>query len=112
MQNLSKSLEIRGTLTLTDPGPGRAPGRYVFQKTAPGHGNDPTDPTRSRQIRRHVIPTDPQTALQLDRRAAFAAAVAAWHALPAQVRDEYRARASKASRTAYNLFLSETLKKP
>jgi len=84
-------------------------GLRVFQKTAPGRGNIPGDRTRSLQNRAYVIPFDPATPAQLARRAAFAAAVAAWHALSPPERAEYDARAKRMAISGFNLYLREVL---
>ena len=57
--------------------------------------------------RAHVVPRDPKTPAQRDRRRQFRAAVVAWRALPDLEKDKWRKRAAKSERTGYHLFLSE-----
>ena len=54
-----------------------------------------------------VVPRDPKTPAQRDRRRQFRAAVVAWRALPDLEKDKWRKRAAKSERTGYHLFLSE-----
>lgn len=61
--------------------------------------------------RAHVVPHDPRTPAQRDRRARFHAAVAAWRALPEADKDAFRKRAAREERTGYHLFLAEFLEK-
>jgi len=57
--------------------------------------------------RAHVVPRDPKTPAQLDRRSHFRAAVAAWRALPISEKEKWRKRASRTEHTGYHLFLTE-----
>lgn len=61
--------------------------------------------------RMHVVPHDPKTPAQVDRRGRFRAAVVAWRALPNSEREAWRKRAARAERTGYHLFLAEFIAK-
>lgn len=101
-----KNLLITGSLNLTNPPPGKSPGRYVYQRTAKGKGNMPLSETHDLQLRAHVIPADPKTPAQLARRAAFAAAVASWHAATAEDRESVRQTAENRGITLFNAWVS------
>lgn len=102
----ANTLDIRGTITLENPPAGGSPGRYVFQRVGQGFGNLPGGDGYDMQIRRHVIPADPQTPAQLARRAAFAAAVASWHAATPEERETARQLAESRGITLFNAWLS------
>jgi hypothetical protein len=102
----AKSIQVRGTLTFAPDDPPRPLDRYVVQRVRAGLGNVGADPTLQTQIRRHVIPLDPQTAPQLARRALFTAAVLAWHALPPADRAYWRDRGAKHGLPGFNAFIS------
>lgn len=104
------TLQIAGKITLTEAAPGRPAGTYVYQRTAPGLGNIPADPRKALQLRRHVIPTDPATPAQQQRRATLAAAVQAWHDLTPTARQAWAPQAKEAGLSIYNAFLSDYLK--
>jgi hypothetical protein len=57
--------------------------------------------------RAHVVPRDPKTPAQLDRRSRFRAAVLAWRALPNPEKETWSKRAARNERTGYHLFLAE-----
>lgn len=99
-------LDIRATVTLDAPPLGKPPGRYVFQKVAPGLGNLPGAPLGDRQMRAYVIPVDPQTPAQLARRAAFAAAVASWHAATPEQRETVRPLADRRRISLFNAWIA------
>jgi len=104
------SLDLTGTLTL---GPGLAPGlpgRYVYQRTAPGKGNLPGTGNFSKQLRRHVIPYDPATTAQMARRALMAAAVARWHASTDQDKAAWKINAQNRFISVFNACISDTLR--
>jgi len=61
--------------------------------------------------RAYVVPSDPKTPAQLDRRSHFRAAVVAWRALPISEKEKWRKRASRTERTGYHLFLTEFIAK-
>jgi hypothetical protein len=102
----AQSIQVRGTLTFTPADPPRPLAKYVVQRVGAGFGNVAADPTLRTQIRAHVIPLDPQTTKQLARRATFAAAVLAWHALPPADRAYWRERGAKHGLPGFNAFLS------
>ena len=56
-------------------------------------------------LREYVIPKDPKTELQLERRAVFRDAVAAWHALPQEKKAVHNREAKGMS--GFNLFVSK-----
>lgn len=103
-------LEISGTITEEMPGPTPSSQKMVYQRTAPGLGNVPGDPTRTRQRRRHVIPLDPQTVLQVERRDRFADAMQAWSALDAEGRAPFITDAKKRGILPHNAFVSHFLR--
>lgn len=101
------SLVLAGALYEADA---TAPGgrrRVVYQGVAPGMGNLAGSPDRSRQKRAHVIPADPRTPYQRALRQRMADATAAWHLLTAPQRAEWRARASSAHCTGFNLHVRD-----
>lgn len=104
------TLEIAGKINLPEAGPLRPAGAYVYQRTAPGKGNIPADPAHALQLRRHVVPFDPQTPAQMARRAAFAAAVAAWQDLTPEQRETWRQPGKARNLSPFNAYLSATLK--
>lgn len=57
--------------------------------------------------RTHVVPRDPKTPAQLNRRRQFRTAVDAWRALSDAEKDKWRQRAARNERTGYHLFLAE-----
>lgn len=61
--------------------------------------------------RAHVVPRDPKTPAQLDRRRRLRAAVDAWRALPDPEKETWRKRAARSERTGYHLFLTEFMTK-
>ncbi len=61
----------------------------------------------STYVRRYKKPRDPQSSAQLDQRARFAGAIAAWRELGEPDRQRYRDRAKRLRRTGYNLFIGE-----
>jgi hypothetical protein len=103
-------LSIKGTLTFEPADPPRTLGKYVYQRVQPGLGNVASDPSKSLQLRAHTIPTDPQTAPQLARRAVFSNAVAAWQALSEAEKNSYAPEAAKRGLPAYQFFLSRYLR--
>jgi hypothetical protein len=84
--------------TLSDPNPIPPPvsldiagkiGQTVFQHTIPWISNTEHGTEKMLQRRRHVMPFDPRTHLQLLCRCRFAAAVAGWHLLTTDEKREY-----------------------
>lgn len=104
------TLDVRGKLCFDPEQPDRPPGCYVYQRTAPGKGNIPTDPARALQLRAWVIPYDPRTPAQLAQRATMRAAVTAWQALPPPAREQWRDAGKNRGIPAYNAFLSAYMK--
>jgi len=105
----SINLGIRGKVTecITEPTP--VCETVVYQKTKPGSGNIPGDPTGTLQRRRWVIPYDPQTAPQLARRAVFADAVSTWQAMTTEEQDAWAEIGNKRNLPGYHTFLSAYL---
>jgi hypothetical protein len=99
------ALRARGKLTFDPALPGRTFGTYVFQKTIPGLGNIPNDPTQTLQLRRWVIGTNPRTPAQQAFRLAFAAAMAAWRLLTPIQRADYNDLARPMYISGVNLFV-------
>jgi hypothetical protein len=103
-------ISLHGTLSGVPYGTSLPNGKYVYQKVAPGLGNDPTDATATQQIRRHVVPQDPQTPAQLVQRAKMLAAMNAWRALSPEAIAGWRMRAKKRSTTGFHFFISQHLR--
>ena len=61
--------------------------------------------------RANVVPRDPKTPAQLDRRRHFRAAVVAWRALSDSDKEKWRSRAAREERTGYHLFLADHMAK-
>ena len=61
--------------------------------------------------RAHVVPRDPKTPAQLDRRRQFRDAVVAWRTLGTSEKAKWRQRAASDERTGYHLFLTEFMAK-
>ncbi len=61
----------------------------------------------------HVVPRDPKSPAQLDRRRHFRAAVVAWRALSDSDKEKWRSRAAREERmrTGYHLFLADYMAK-
>ena len=72
------SIDVRGKI-----------GQTVYQRTLPWFTHTSHAPEKMLQRRKHVIPFDPRTHLQLLNRARFAAAVAAWKSLTEEDRHAY-----------------------
>lgn len=98
-----------GTVTMRREGDA-ARQKWVYQRVLKGCGNIPTRHPRDMQLRRHVIPDDPQTTAQLARRAVFAAAVAAWHALTPAERQAWAEQGKPRALPGYNWFISHYLR--
>ncbi|MCU0845746.1 MAG: hypothetical protein MUC76_12565 [Spirochaetes bacterium] len=60
--------------------------------------------------RRYVVPRDPRTDSQRERRAAFGEAVAAWRSLSEGEKEAWRARGRAAHRSGYNAFMAAFLR--
>ncbi len=104
-----KALLITKTLTFKPDDPLLPFGKYVFQRVAPGKGNLPEFVGVNLQLRRHVIPLDPQTPAQLGRRALARAAVQRWRDTPEQGRQQWQPLAKRKSVSLFNACMSDTL---
>lgn len=94
-----------GKITMLKTGD-TAPQQWVYQRTHKKKGNLGTRGQYGLQIRRRVIPVDPQTMEQLKRRFKFADAVAAWQALDETTKQQWRRAARSTKRSGYAHFLS------
>ena len=92
--------------TLSDPNPIPPPvsldiagkiGQTVFQHTIPWISGTEHGIQKMLQRRRHVMPFDPRTHLQLLCRCRFAAAVAGWHLLTTDEKREYNRKGNARS---------------
>ena len=79
---------------------------WVYQRVYKHHGNLPLAGNYGLQIRRHVIPFDPKTPEQLERRDRFRTAVQEWQTLPAVEKEEWKRLARSENRSGYNHFIS------
>jgi hypothetical protein len=70
-------------------------GQTVYQLSRPWKTHTTHQPVKLLQRKRHVIPFDPRTHLQLLNRARFAAAVRKWHTLTHDVKAEYNRRGNR-----------------
>ncbi len=62
-------------------------------------------------VRSHVVPRDPKTDRQVERRKRFAALVARWRAMEKAEKQAWNERARGSARTGFNEFLSVEMKK-
>jgi len=108
---MAQYLDISGSINEVDPLDQSQSVRVVYQSVAPGTGNLPGDGTYNKQRRRHVMPADPKTPAQMSHRAAFAAAVAAWHMMPTNERDLWLPAAKQKGLSTFNAYLSATLRR-
>ncbi len=106
MKIKTEVLDIRGTVTECPPVAPLVCEKVVYQKVRAGLGNISNGGRYDRQRRAWVKPHDPMTPAQLARRAKFAAAVAAWHALTQTERDQYKSQAKNKSISAFNAYIS------
>lgn len=97
------ALDLRGTLKIGLQ-------KRTFQKVRAGLGNISNGGRFDRQERAHVIPLDPNTALQQQNRARLAAATAAWHLLTTIQKDNYKKLAGKRQISGFNYFISGYIK--
>jgi hypothetical protein len=85
-------------------------GNLVYQRTAPGHGNIPDDPTRTLQVHAYVPHNYSHTAAQLACREKFRQGMLAWHELtPAQKKD-FNTYGSQSGLSGINVFMSIKLR--
>ena len=61
-------------------------------------------------MRGYVVPRNPDTPAQRERRQRFAAAVQCWQSLPALTRARWNAQKTGLRPTGYNLFMSEYMR--
>jgi len=102
-------LEIRGKLGTTDTEGN--PTTIVIQRVRIGLGNGRVEGNRQLQVRRQSATIqDAMSHAQVARRSRFQDAVSAWQGMSAEERAPWIRRAKRASRTGYNLFISEWLK--
>lgn len=80
---------------------------FVYQRTARGYGNLEQPGRWDMQLRRHVIPTDYQTAPQLACRARLRNATLAWQQLGENDKQHWRNLASQRRLTGFNLFVRD-----
>lgn len=103
-------LQVLGKLTFTPVDPPLPFGTYVIQRVPAGTGNVTADPTGSLQIRRHVMPVDPNTIAQQANRWKVKQAVSQWHELAADAKLFWRKKASGRNISGFNAYLSACLK--
>jgi hypothetical protein len=101
---------LTGILTGEQPGTGKPPGKYVYQKTKKGLGNIPGDTTRRHQVRIWTAGTNPNTPSQQIYRNKFAAGVAAWHALTGSEKEALRVPAEKLHLNNFQLFMRQWMR--
>ncbi len=102
------NFDTRGKLTVKDQD--GHPVTIVIKLAKKGYGNGRIVGDRQYQICRYVATiNDRQSPAQLERRARFQAAVAAWQALPAEERQRRHEEAKVEGRTGWNRFISEWL---
>jgi hypothetical protein len=100
-----KNLLLTGILTGTPDVPGKSYGKWVYQRTAAGHGNIPDDPTRTQQVRAWTAGTNPRTIQQVRNRVRFQAGVSAWHALTPEEKETYRQPGAKQGLNRFQYFM-------
>jgi hypothetical protein len=110
MQQLAQpAFEFCGTVTEADPdNPGQV-AKFVYQRTTPGAGNLPNDPTRTRQRRRYVLPVNPRTPAQQANRQKHAAAIIAYRLAPELYDTEARQIQRRRKLPYYQAWLSAFL---
>jgi len=104
------ALMVLGKISMCPIDPPRECNTYVYQRVKPGLGNVMSRPDRDLQLRIHVPTNSSATTAQLARRALFANAVAAWHALTPEQARFWRLRPNRRNLTPFNAFISEALK--
>jgi hypothetical protein len=65
---------------------------------------------RTQYARRYVVPCNPDTEAQRNRRELFASAVSVWQNLPLYKKEQWNRRARCRGICGYNLFISDRLK--
>lgn len=107
---MALSFSKTGILTCKPEHTNQPFGKYVFQKTVAGLGNDQSDRKNKRQVRRWVSTPNPNTINQQNVRANFRAAISAWQALSTADKTLWVLLGRKKRRTGYNLFISKQLR--
>lgn len=97
--------ELTGILTGIPFGTTLPAGKYVYQRTHKGGGNVPGDKHMRQQVRRHVIPRNPRTTAQGFQRGRFAIGVAAWHALTADDKAQWKKNGAQYRLGAFQIFM-------
>lgn len=82
-------------------------GDLVYQRVRKGKGNIQTRGKYDLQLRTSGGWTDARTPAQLQGRARMAAATAEYQKLTAEQRAQWKAKASRTTRTGYNLFVAD-----
>ena len=86
----------------------------IYQKRVTGYnqtGRIAGRPRKTYYVKmRSYAPTNPNTEGQLARRAVFADAWTAWHALTDEQKHVYNTRGTKLNRVGWRIFISEYLK--
>lgn len=103
-------LQVLGKLTFAPTDPVLPFGTYVIQRVPAGTGNVTASPDLSLQIRRHVMPADPNTLAQQANRWKVKQAVAQWHALDAAAKTVWRKTGSGRNISGFNAYLSACLR--
>lgn len=88
-----------------------APRKVVFQGASNITANYWTKTGQPRKVRAHVIPADPKTPAQMQRRAHMRAGVLLWQAMPPSEKEAWRAEGKTRQITGFNAFTSWHLKR-
>jgi hypothetical protein len=104
------ALFLTKTVYVPNAMPGQPPIRKVAQRVKKGLGNVIDDPSQTLQIRAHVIPVDPKTTAQLERRTTFAAAVAEWQTMTDDEKQLWSTKASRQQISGINLWIREYIR--
>ncbi|HEY6022156.1 MAG TPA: hypothetical protein VIY48_20495 [Candidatus Paceibacterota bacterium] len=86
-------------------------GDKVYQRTAPGHGNVPDDPTRTLQVRAYVAHNYSHSPAQLACRAKFRNAMAVYATLSDAQKKDLQDYANRSGISGMNLFMSIEMRK-
>lgn len=95
----------RGKINMVKTGD-LSPEVWVYQRTHPKKGNVGVRGRYGLQLRRRVIPVDPRTTPQMERRSKFSDAVGVWQSLAEDVKQQWRRAARSTHRSGYAHFLS------
>lgn len=103
------NLDTRGVLQVKDVQGNDV--KIVIKLAGKGYGNGRIIGNKQVQVCRYVATiNDRKSAAQLERRARFKAAVAAWQALPQEERARLHREARRFGQTGWNRYLSQALK--